>query len=94
MPERCQCPRAAIPDGRISPGPQPLIVAFAVELWVIDDGQSVLDADGVTQTPDSLRATPKVAELPVKVQVDSTPNDVIIDMSFVNVGSNDKCKCQ
>ena len=69
---------------------QPLVVTFAVGLWVLDNGQSVLNADGVAQSADSSSAAPKVAELPVTVQVDRTPNDMIMDMGLVNVGTDDK----
>ena len=69
---------------------QPLVVTFAVGLWVLDNGQSVLNADGVAQSTNGFCAAPKVAELPVTVQVDRTPNDMIMDMGLVNVGTNDK----
>ena len=69
---------------------QPLVVTFAVGLWVLDNGQSILDAEGIAQTPDSFCAAPKVAKLPVTVQVDRTPNDMIMDMGLVNVGTDDK----
>ena len=59
-------------------------------LWVLNNGQSVLNADGVAQSTDGFCAAPKVAELPVTVQVDRTPNDMIMDMGLVNVGTNDK----
>ena len=69
---------------------QPLVITFAVGLWVLDNGQSVLNADGVAQSTDGFCAAPKVAELPVTVQVDRTPNDMIMDMGLVNVGTDDK----
>ena len=69
---------------------QPLVVTFAVGLWVLDNGQSVLNADGVAQSTDGFCAAPKVAELPVTVQVDRTPNDMIMDMGLINVGTDDK----
>ena len=69
---------------------QPLVVTLAVGLWVLDNRQPVLNAEGVTQTPDGLCAAPKVAELPVTVQVDRTPHDMIMDMGFVNVGADNK----
>ena len=59
-------------------------------IWVLDNGQSVLNADGVAQSTDSFCAAPKIAELPVTVQVDRTPNDMIMDMGLVNVGTNGK----
>ena len=69
---------------------QPLVVTFAVGFWVFDNGQSVLNADGVAQMPDSFCAAPKITELPVTVQVDRTPNDMIMNMGLVNVGTDDK----
>lgn len=56
---------------------QPLAVAFSVWLWVLDNGQPVLNAEGIAQMSDGFRAAPKVAELPVTIQVDSTPNNVV-----------------
>ena len=57
--------------------PQPLVVAFAVWLWVLDNGQAVFNAEGIAQMPDGFRAAPKIAELPVTVQVDRAKNDVV-----------------
>ena len=65
---------------------QPLVVAFTMGLWVLDNGQSVFNTDGVAQAADRFCATPKVAELSVTVQVDGTPDNVVMHMSFVNVG--------
>ena len=56
---------------------QPLVVTFAVGLWVFDNGQSVLNANGVAQSTDGFCAAPKVAKLPVTLQVDRTPNDMV-----------------
>ena len=56
---------------------QPLVVAFAVGVWVFDNRQPVLNADCVAQSADSLCAAPKIAELPVTIQIDSTPNNVV-----------------
>ena len=69
---------------------QPLVVTFAVGLWVFDNGQSVLNANGVAQSTDGFCTAPEIAELPVTVQVDRTPNDMIMDMGLINVGANDK----
>ena len=70
---------------------QPLIVTFAVGLWVLDDGQSVLNANGVAQSTDGFCAAPKIAKLPVTLCIDRRPDDVIMDMGFVNVSTDDKC---
>lgn len=69
---------------------QSLVVTFAVGLWVLGNEQSVLNADGVTQSTDVFCVAPKVAKLPVTVQVDRTPNDMIMDMGLVNVSADDK----
>lgn len=80
----------AIPDGGLDLNAQPLVVAFSVWLWVLDNGQTVLDAEGIAQTPDGFGAAPKVAELPVTIQIDSTPNNVIMDMGLINVSADDE----
>ena len=79
-----------LPMGGLRLIAQPLVVTFAVGSWVFDNGQSVLNADGVAQMPDSFCAAPKITELPVTVQVDRTPNDMIMDMGLVNVGTDDR----
>ena len=53
---------------------QPFIVAFAMGIGILDNGQSIFDADGVAQTPNSLCAAPEVSEFSVTVQIDRTPN--------------------
>ena len=78
------------PMGRFRLVAQPLVVALSVGLGILYNGQPVLNANGVAQTPDSFRAAPKVAELPVTVQIDRTPNDMIMDMGFVDVSADDK----
>ena len=78
------------PMGRFRLVSQPLVVSFAVGLWVLDNGQPVLNADCVAQSSDSSSATPKVAEFPVTFQVDRTPNNMIMDMGFVNVSADDE----
>ncbi len=72
LPGRCQWQHGAIPDGRASPDRPAIGRNFAVGLCVLDNGQSVLNADGVAQSTDGFCAAPKVAELPVTVQVERT----------------------
>ena len=67
---------------------QPLVVTFPVGLWVLDNGQVVFNAEGIAQMPDGFFAAPKVAELLVTIQIDSTPNDMIMNMGFVDVSAN------
>ena len=69
---------------------QPLVVAFAVRLRVLHDGQAVFNAQGIVKPPHRPGAPPKVAEFPLAVQRRGVPNDMIMDMRFINVGANDK----
>ena len=59
-------------------------------IGILDNGQSIFDADGVAQTPNSLCAAPEVSEFSVTVQINRTPNNVIMHMGFVNVSANNK----
>ena len=63
--------------GGLRPIAQPFVVTVAVGLCVLDYGQSVLNAEVVAQSTDGFCAAPKVAKLPVTVQVDRTPNDMV-----------------
>ena len=47
---------------------QPLVIVLAMPLRIFYDGVSVLDADGIIQLADSLRAAPEIPELPVAVK--------------------------
>ena len=47
-------------------------------------------ADGIVEPPDCAGAAPKVTELPVTVQIDRVPDDVIMDMGFVDMGADHK----
>ena len=59
-------------------------------LWILNYGPPILDADCVAQAPDGLCAAPEVSELSVTVQIYGTPNDVIMDMRFINMGADYK----
>ena len=69
---------------------QPLVVAFSVGVWVLHNGQSVLDTDGIAQAPDGSGAAPKVAEFSVTICIDRRPDDVIMNVRFVYVGADHK----
>ena len=69
---------------------QPLVIALSMGLWIFDNGQSILHTQGIAQSPDGLCAAPKVAEFSVVVQVDRTPNNVIMDMGFVDMGADNE----
>ena len=69
---------------------QPLAVALSVGLGVLHDGQAVFHTDGVAEPPDGAGTVPEVAKLPAAAQIYSAPNDMIVDVGFVNVGADDK----
>ena len=70
---------------------QPLVIAFSMRLWIFHNGQSFFNADGIAQSADSFCAAPKVPKFPVTVQIDRRPDNVIMDVRFINMGTDDKC---
>ena len=60
------------------------------KFWVLYNGIAVLNADGIIEPPDRAGAAPKVSEFPVTVQIDRVPDDVIMDMGFVDMGTDHK----
>ena len=76
--------------GGLCPVPQPFVVAFSMRFWVLYNGIAVLNADGIIQPPDCAGAAPKVSEFPVTVQIDRVPDDVIMDMGLVDMGTDHK----
>ena len=69
---------------------QPLVIAFSVRLRILHNRQTILNADGVAQAPDGSVATPKVAELPLILHIHRRPDDVVMDMRFINMGADHK----
>ena len=59
-------------------------------LWIGNDGISVLNTDGIIEPADRSAAAPEVTELPVCVQGSGVPNDMIVDVGFVNMSANDE----
>lgn len=45
---------------------------------------------GIVEPPHGPGAAPEVSELPVTVQVDRVPDDVVADIGLVDVGADDK----
>ena len=54
------------------------------------NGVAILDADGIAQTVDSASAAPKVAELAVTLQRGGVPYNMVVDVSLVDVGTDDE----
>ena len=79
-----------LPMGGLGLFAQPLVVAFSVGFWVLHNGQSVLDTDGIAQAPDGSGAAPKVAEFSVTICIDRRPDDVIMNVRFVYVSADHK----
>ena len=69
---------------------QPLVIAFSMRFRVFYDGVAVLNANRIIEPPHSSGAAPEVSELPVTVQVDGVPDDVMVNMGLVNVCADDK----
>ena len=61
-----------------------------MRFWVLYNGIAVLNADGIVEPPDCAGAAPKVSEFPVTVHIDRVPDDVIMDMGFVDMGADHK----
>ena len=70
--------------------PQPFVVAFSMRFWVLYNGIAILNADGIVEPPDRAGTAPKVSEFPVTVQIDRVPDDVVMDMGFVDMGADHK----
>ena len=60
-------------------------------LWSFHDGIAVLNADCIIEPPHRFGASPKISEFSGVVQRGGVPDDVIMDVGFVNVGADDKC---
>src|SRR5699024_9691954 len=79
-----------LPVGGLGGIAQPLVVALAVGFGILHNGVAVLNANGVAEPPNRSAAAQKIAELAVAVEVHSVPNDVIMNVSPVNVGADDE----
>ncbi len=73
--------------GGLCPIPQPLVIAFSAWFWVHYNGIAVFNTNGIIQPPDRADTAPKVSEFSVTVRIDRVPDDVIIDIRFVNMGT-------
>ena len=76
--------------GGLGPVSQPSTIMFAVAFGILHDGISVLDADGITQPPDRPPGAKEIPEFLFTVQRGGVPNDMIMNMLFVDVGTDDK----
>ena len=74
--------------------PQPLVIAFSMRFWVLYNGIAVLNTDGIVEPPDRAGTAPKVSEFPVTVQIDRVPDDVVMDMGLVDMGTDHKAREQ
>ena len=69
---------------------QPLVITFSVGFWILYNRQSIFNADRITQLPNRFGTAPKVTELPVTVRINRRPDDVIMDMGFINMRADHK----
>ncbi len=59
-------------------------------LRILHDGQPVLDAQRIVEPTHGPGAAPKVSELPCAVKGRGIPDDMIMNVVFVNVGADNK----
>lgn len=59
-------------------------------LWIGNDGISVLNTDGIIEPADRSAAAPEVAEFPICIQGSGVPNDMVMNVGFVNMGANNE----
>ena len=69
----------------------PLVVAQPVPLRILHDGQPALGADQVGQPADGAVASDEILELPRTVQRRGVPVDVVVNVLFIGVGTDEKC---
>lgn len=68
----------------------PFVVAQPVFLRILHHGQPVLGADQVGQPADGAVAADEVLELPRTVQRRGVPVDVVVNVLFVGVGTDEE----
>ena len=66
------------------------VFALAPGLRVLHNGEAVFQTQPVREPPESKAGAPEVSEFSVTVQIDRTPNNVIMHMGFVNVSADNK----
>ena len=77
--------------GRLCVSAQPLVIsAVDVPLRVHNDRQTVLRTDGIAETGNGSAGTEEVAEFMGAVQRGGVPDDVIMDMLFVDMRGHDE----
>ena len=70
---------------------KPFIIRFsAILLWIGNDGIPVLNTDGIVQSADRSTAAPEVAEFPICIQGSGVPNDMVMDVCFINMSADNK----
>ena len=80
----------SFPVGRLLLISQPFIIRLAFDFWILHDGVTVLDADGIIQSADCSGAAPEVSELSGFIQGGGVPDNMVMNMGFVNVCADNK----
>ena len=62
-----------------------------MRLGVIDDRQLMLHANQIAELVDSVGTVPEVAEFPLAVKCGGIPDNVIMNVVTVDVGTDDEC---
>ena len=79
-----------LPVGGLRVVAQPLAVVIDAALGVSNHGEPMLGADGVAEPCDGPAGAEKIAELVLAVQRGGVPDDVIVNMPRVGMGSHKK----
>ena len=79
-----------LPMGGLRVVAQPLAVVIFPALRIGDYGKPVLGADGVAESRDGPAGAEKIPKLPLAVQRCGVPDDVIVNMPRVSMGSHKK----
>ena len=69
--------------------PQPFVVGLTLALGISHNGISVLNADGIVQAAYRSGAAPEIAEFALFIQRGGVPDNVIMDVSLINVRTDD-----
>ena len=69
---------------------EPFVVAFPMRLGIFHNGVTILNADGIIEPPYRLGTAPKIAKLPGAIQRGGVPDNVVMDVRLVHMGTDNK----
>ena len=69
---------------------KPDVIALPMRFWILNYGQLMLHTDLITQTADGKSGVKEVSEFSFPIQRRGVPDDMVVNMSFVYVGRDNK----